>query len=213
MMYYPEYDFVFLDIMKNGSNLLAQLFKHVFGKEFEEPYFVREPEIYMTVVRNPYDRLISQFYHIHRQVINRNFKFTIHYPFFRKWVKEVYSGEGYTGTDGHLFSQTHIIQYYEYPLPYKVFKLEELIPHQMFYFLDLTDEQKADIDAKFSEIRLDLTANGHHAFGAMKQGVWEVFHDKETIELCNNYFAKDFEAFGYDMVDTSKWETPKKSVL
>jgi len=83
----------------------------------------------------------------------------------------------------------------------------------MFYFLDLTDEQKADIDTKFSELRLDLAANGHHAFGTMKQGVWEVFHDEETIELCNNYFAKDFEAFGYDMITPSKWEAPKKSIL
>lgn len=212
-MYYPEYDFLFLDIFKNGSNLFAKLFVHVFGREHEIAYFKREPQIYMSVVRNPYDRLISQFYHINRQTINKNFKYALHYPFFRKWVKEVYSGEGYTGTDGHLFSQTHIIQYYEFPLDYKIFKMEELIPHKMFYFLDLTDEQKKDIDNKFSELNLELSLNGHHALGNMKQGVWEVFHNAETIELCNRYFAKDFEAFGYDMIEPSKWEAPKKSIL
>jgi hypothetical protein len=212
MIYYSEWDLVFLDIMKNGSNLFVELFKHVLGKEADKPYFIREPQLYISVVRNPYDRLVSQFYYVNRGTIVKEYKKAIHFPFFRKWVKETYEN-GYDGTDGHLFSQAHIIRYYEHQLPYQLFKMEELIPHQLFFFLDLDDEHKSDIDNKFSEIRLELDNTKHHANGNIKQGIWQTFYDSETIRICNEYFAKDFEAFGYDMIHPSEWETPKRSML
>lgn len=212
MIYYSEWDLVFLDIMKNGSNLFAELFKYVIGREADKPFFEREPQLYVTVVRNPYDRLISQFYHINKGILVKEYKKAIHYPFFREWVKETYEN-GYDGTDGHLFAQSHIIQYFKYPLPYQIFKMEELIPHQLFFFLDLDDERKIDIDNKFSEIRLELSKTKHHAAGNIKQGIWQSFYDSQTIKICNQYFAKDFEAFRYDMINPSEWETPKRTLL
>jgi hypothetical protein len=102
MIYYSEWDLAFLDIMKNGSNLFVELFKSVIGREADRPFFVREPKIYISVVRNPYDRLISQFYYVNRQEIVTTYKKSIHFPFFRKWVKETFEN-GYDGTDGHFF--------------------------------------------------------------------------------------------------------------
>jgi hypothetical protein len=212
MTYYSEYDLAFLDIMKNGSNVFIKLFEYVIGRKADEPFFVREPQIYLTVVRNPYDRLVTQFYHANRKILGKEYSHSIHYPFFRKWVKDTYKN-GYDGDDGHMFAQNHIIQYYEWPLPYKVFKLEELVPHELFFFLELDDERKADIDAKFLEIKRDLDNSRHHASGNLKQGIWQVFYDAESIEVCNNYFAKDFEAFNYEIIDPNKWETPKRSMV
>lgn len=212
MIYYSEWDLVFSDIMKNGSNLFTNLYKYVLGREADKPFFEREPKYFITVVRNPYDRLVSQFYHINKMELTKMHKYSIHFPFFRKWVKQTYEN-GYDGNDGHYYSQSHIIQYYEYPLPYKVFKLEELIPHQIFYFLDLTDEQKADIDVKFLEIRNELDLNIHHANKHNKQGLWQSFHNSETIRICNKYFANDFKAFDYPMIDASTWQPPKKNII
>lgn len=202
MRYYPDWDLCFLDIMKNGSNLFVQLFDYVIEKPAEYPYFIRVPQIYITIVRNPYDRLVSQFYHINRRKLNTDYKNAIHHPFFKEWVKETY-GNGYDGDDGHYFSQTHQIRYYEHPLPYNIFKLETLKPHQLFWFMDLSDERKIDIDKKAAEIKLELDLNHHHAFGNSKQGVWQTFHDSETIKVCNEYFANDFKAFDYEIINPS----------
>ena len=213
MMYFSEYDFVFLDIFKNGSNVFSRLFEYILGSKGDGPNFIREPNIYISVVRNPYDRVVSQFYHHNRGTILKQYRYTIHYPFFRKWIEEMYSGKGYTGDDGHLHSQSNIIQYYENSSRIKIFKMEEFKPHEIFFFLDLTDEQKLDIDNKFSEIRLEMDLNKHHASTNMKQGIWQVYHTPQTIDICNNYFANDFKAFDYPMLDPKKWETPKRSVL
>jgi hypothetical protein len=214
MTYFSDYELVFLDIMKNGSSRFISLFEYVLGKEKDNPVFVREPQLFITVVRNPYDRLVSQFYHINRSELYRNYRYTIHYPLFREWVKKTYEN-GYDGDDGHIYAQNHIIQYYKYPdLPYHIFKLEELKPYELFFFLgELSDERKADIDKKYKELGQLRIDDGHYTAGNMKQGIWEIFHNQETIKICNDYFAKDFEAFGYDMIDPLKWETPKRSML
>lgn len=204
MRYYSEWDLVFLDIMKNGSNMFVQLFEYVMEKPAEHPYFVRVPQIYMTVVRNPYDRLVSQFYHHNRKELNVHYKNAIHYPFFRDWVKKTYEN-GYDGDDGHYFSQSHIIRYYEYPLPYHIFKLEDLKAHELFWFMDLSEERKAEIDKKAFELRKELDLNAHHAYSNMKQGVWQTFHNSETIAICNDYFANDFKAFDYEMIIPSEF--------
>jgi len=213
MIYYSDYDLVLLDILKNGSNLLKQLFEYTFERKADRPYFLREPQIFIVVCRNPYDRLVSQFYHINAKELRNNYRYAIHYPFFRKWVKETY-GMGYDGNDGHYYSQSHIIQYDKFPeLPYSIFKMEELIPHQLFWYMDLTDEKKSQIDEQFLEITNELVKTHHHSMGNSKQGLWKTFYDSETIEVCNQYFADDFRIFGYDMIDPLKWETPKRSVL
>jgi len=91
--------------------------------------------------------------------------------------------------------------------------MEEFKPHEIFFFLDLTDEQKLDIDNKFSEIRAKFDLNGHHTTTNIKQGIWQVYHTSETIAVCNEFFTDDFKFFDYPMLDPTKWETPKRSVL
>lgn len=204
MIYYSDWDLCFLDILKNGSNLFAKLFNYVMEKPADPPYFIRVPQIYITVVRNPYDRVISQFYHVNRGKLKNDYGYVqyIHYPFFKEWVKETYDN-GYDGDDGHYISQTHQIRYYEYSLPYHIFKLETLEPHKLFWFMDLSDERKIDIDKKALEIKLELDLNTHHAFSNFKQGIWQTFHDSETIKVCNEYFANDFKAFNYEIINPS----------
>ena len=110
MRYYPDWDLVFLDIMKNGSNVFVNLFEYVMEKPSVPPYFERTPEIYMTVVRNPYDRLISQWMH-DTQIKNELFYSKLNQKkLFKEWVVSTYKN-GYTGNDNHLLTQTDVIQY------------------------------------------------------------------------------------------------------
>lgn len=213
MTYYPKYDLVLLDIMKNGFNVLVSLFDFVLGDHSTNPYFLVEPTTFIVPARNPYDRLVSQFYHINRKPLWEEYRHTIHYSFFKSWVKETYE-RGYDGTDGHYFSQTHIIQYDKHPdLPYRIFKMEELIPHQLFWFVDLSEEEKIEIDNRYLELQREMSKTKHHASGNVKQGIWEIFYDSKTIEICNNYFENDFKVFGYDMIQPSEWKTPKRLLV
>ena len=200
---YDGYGVVFYPIHKNGTNLFKRLFDYVLGNRTNEETKNIEYVHHIIIVRNPYDRLVSQFYHHNRRELNI-FKNSIHHPFFKEWVKKTYKN-GYDGDDGHYFSQTHIIRYYEYPLPYHIFKLETLVAHELFWFMDLSDERKKDIDAKAFELRTKLDLNHHHAYSNIKQGVWQTFYDSETIEICNNYFANDFKAFEYEMIEPSQF--------
>lgn len=207
MTYFNEYDLAFADIMKNGTNVFTTLFEYVLGKADVRPFFLREPKVYISVVRNPYDRLVSQFYHVNRKIIWQ-LRYSVHFPFFRKWVQETYENKTDCNQqdDGHILPQNWIIQYYQYPLPYHIFKLEELIPHELFFFLELDDERKQDIDLKFNEIKIEYDNNGHHANNTLKQGIWQSFYDSKTIEICNTFFLKDFEAFNYEIIEPSVWK-------
>jgi len=53
----------------------------------------------------------------------------------------------------------------------------------------------------------------HYATNNIKQGIWQTFYDSETIGICNEYFADDFEVFNYEIIDPNKWETPKRSMV
>ena len=206
MTYFSDYDLVLLDIMKNGSSRFITLFEYVLGKERDEPVFIREPQIFITIVRNPYDRLVSQFYHINRKELLRDYRYAVHYPFFRKWVEETY-GKGYNDVDGHFYAQSHIIQYDKYPdLPYHIFKMEELKPYELFFFLgDEAEERKDDIEREYNEFGLKKIADKHYASGTIKQGMWKTFYDPKTIEICNEYFANDFKYFGYEVLNPSEF--------
>lgn len=205
MIYYSDYDLAFVDILKNGSMGFRTLFTYVMDREPDKPFFIRQPKIYITAVRNPYDRLISQFYHANKGDIWKNWKWTVHHPYFRRWVRDTYK-DGYKGIDGHFYSQTRLLQYYENDIAYKIFKMEELKnAHELFFFLPLTKARKAEIDEKYLEILDELQKSTHHATNNIKQGVWQSYYDAKTIEICNKEFENDFKAFGYEMIDPAEF--------
>ena len=205
MMYYSDHDVLFLTVLKNGSNVFRNLFEFVIGRESDALYFKKQPNTYITVVRNPYDRLVTQFYHANRDELYKKYKFTIHHPFFKKWVKETFEG-GYKGDDLHMHTQTELLRYYENKLPINIFKLEELIPHELFFFLDLSEERKKEIDNEFPKIMVELEKEQHHLTNNIKQGVWQTYYDSKTIEICNKHFINDFVAFNYDIIEPEKFE-------
>ena len=205
MIYYSEYDFLFLTVLKSGSTVFKKLFEFVIGRESDAPYFKVLPKTYITVVRNPYDRLVTQFYHANKNEIYKDYKFTTHQPLFKKWVKETFE-DGYKGDDWHMHTQSHLLQHYENNLPYKIFKLEELIPHELFFFLDLSEERKKEIDDEFPKIMVELEKSKHHTTNNIKQGVWQIYYDSKTIEICNKHFINDFVAFNYEIIEPEEFK-------
>jgi hypothetical protein len=214
MIYYSEHNLLFFDILKNGSTGFRKLFELVLGKEDgflqyhqhdNSLFFITPPVLYATVVRNPYERLLTQFYHVNKKQLWTTFRYTVHYPFFRKWAKEFCSNE-YKENDGHLYTQTQFLKFYENPLEYKIFKIEKLFAHELFFFLDLTAAQKAQIDNEYSKIIKELQGNLHHATNSIKQGTWQSYYDAETIEMCNKYYKCDFKAFDYEIIKPEEFE-------
>jgi hypothetical protein len=113
---------------------------------------------------------------------------------------EIFENE-YEGEDIHMHTQTELLKYYENNLPISVFKLEELIPHELFFFLDLSEERKKEIDNIFPKIMVELEQKKHHSTNNIKQGVWQTYYDSKTIEICNKHFINDFVAFNYDIIE------------
>jgi hypothetical protein len=231
-MYFKKYSLLYWKILKNGTNVFRDLLNDCLGETgYDLPSFTKindtsfvipnQPNDKLIVVwnqfaivRNPYDRLVSQFYQskfiqnrygwnayeLHRAMYELK-----HYEMFQYWVKETYKDGGKGITDNHFLSQTDLIEYKKNNT-IKLFKLEELEYHKLFWFMDLTDEQKAEIDRKGDEWKKVHSSYGHHSKGYIRQGEWERYYDKNTIQICNEYFAKDFENFGYDMINSESFK-------
>lgn len=213
MMYYPKHNLSFFYIFKNGSQAFRELFTYVMEGERDTSDFVNKPEINITIVRNPYDRLVSQFYHANKGEIYRNWrlnslgyqKLNLHYPLFKSWVRDTFNG-GYKGSDEHMYSQPRLLKYFEGGIEYKVFKLEELVSvNELFFFMELTKERQNEIDIKYSEILRGMEKINHHATNTVKQGVWQNYYDAKTIEICNKEFEGDFIAFNYKVYDPKEF--------
>lgn len=222
MFYWPKHNIVFHPILKNGSTALTELFKFVLGEgeeiEFNLATKDTDPntsKLYITTLRNPYDRLVSQFYNVYKSHLTKP-KYRLksvehlrdihtHFFYFRYWVKETYEN-GYNGEDPHLYSQWHTLDNgYQYGADYKIFKMENLIPHELFFFLKLDDNQKKEIDDEYLKIMDHFEKNNHHATNNQKKHTWEVYHDSNTIRICNEYFADDFKKFEYQMINPSEF--------
>ena len=81
MIYYKKYSLIYWAILKNGTKVLEDLLKEYFGDEginigiankitdinFIIPSTPNDKLLtavnQYTIIRNPYDRLVSQFYH------------------------------------------------------------------------------------------------------------------------------------------------------
>lgn len=73
-------EFVFLCVPRTGSNMMARAFLPQFGGKIVEPYHARivVPEhahkFRFAIVRNPYDRMLSCWYHIRRNSQDPRFR-------------------------------------------------------------------------------------------------------------------------------------------
>lgn len=219
VIYYKKYKLLYWKILKNGTAVFTDLLNEVLGEgvQFENIAPIDDTTILVsgnefvnvrnqfTIVRNPYDRLVSQFYHSEflGKLGKNDFKnmsdSIMHFEAFHKWVKDTYGGDGSVDNQ-HFLTQTKLMHYRDNKIM-KFFKLEELKYHQLFWFMKLSDEEKWEIDRKGEKWKQFHTSYGHHSKGFIRKGELMDYYNDDTIKICNEYFLVDFQNFGYQMIE------------
>jgi hypothetical protein len=204
---YDDYGVVLYTIQKNGTNLFKRLFEYVLGNPSNTENEKIDYKHHILIVRNPYDRLISQWMHV-TQIKSiywdkKEQNTLVRYcrkqrKEFKNWVIETYK-TGYTGDDNHILSQSeclHIIP----DKTFKIFKLEDLIVDDLFYFLPEIDS--VNLNDKYKEILESLNGSiDHHSRQYRALDYFMDYYDDEVLEICNSYFNIDFKNFGYEIVN------------
>ena len=169
--------FVFLAVPRTASNTITTLFLPQFGGcntgEYHAccvPHFHRH-KFTFAVVRNPYDRMLSCWYHLRRndQIFNiRSMDFPEHMqPQKDKW-----------GPDGR--SQAEILSYS---------RIDRVLRYE-----NLAEEV---LDLPFNLDRLPWPTEVRNS---EERPPWqeELQRHPDWVEIINRHSAHDFERFGYD---------------
>ena len=203
---YDDYGVVFYPIQKNGTNLFKKLFNYFLGKPTNDETLKINNKHHILIVRNPYDRLISQWMHVTQirgKYWDKKKKNTLvryckeQRKEFKNWVIEMYKN-GYDGNDNHILSQSECLHITP-DETWKIFKLEDLIIDDLFYFYEGIDSKH--LHQKYEEFIESLEVEKeHHSRQYRALDYFMDYYDDEILEICNSYFDIDFKTFGYEIV-------------
>ena len=136
-----------------------------------------------SIVRNPYDWIISLYYYIKMPINHPDFRIVNNLTLydFVKWISE----EGFKrkkNTNNSFYSTQSYYLYSEDGklLVDQVFKYEELSSNNVFKYLGITKQVSNNIINP-----------------SKRPKEWDKLYDKRTIELINNVFNEDFVNFNY----------------
>ena len=135
---------------------------------------IDDPElIILASVRNPYDRVLSDLF----------------------WYKLINTNDNPTKIHTILNRYLSSSKYDNHNIPQHEFLMNEN---------SMLDTDKRLVIMKTESLKTDMIANGFKDFniflnrGKYKKGISK-YLNKESIELINKYYKKDFELFGYEM--------------
>ena len=183
----------FIHITKTGGTTIEKLGqKHnikwgMFHKEYnnwhrppgEQNQNIIQKYDWFTVVRNPYDRIISElhcrFGNHNREILNKS-KNEIN-EYIRKCINLKDNFHNYK----NLYCYGHYNEQHKYLCDnINILKFENL---------------EEDFNKLMIKYNMNIKLQGHHYKMKRKFNIHDL--DKETINLINNVYHKDFELFGY----------------
>jgi len=144
------------------QHLSASMLKKMLPNEFEQ--YTK-----FTIVRNPYDRLVSEYYYTNK----------VHDLTFNKFIKNVFNlseFERNTKFDSHLNTQKSF-----------VYDKHQLLVDKIFHF-----EQ---IENVFDWLNVPMT----HENSSIRPSSYMHLYTPELLQLVNYMYQDDFTAFGYEM--------------
>lgn len=150
--------------------------------------FIRQKylEDIFIVVRNPYQRIRSEFNWIHR------YKNTYERPDFNEWIlsslRKASRDANYA--DNHFRPS---IDFIDGEMPCKIFRIEDGISHIKEYYLH---------DINSSDSKEDPYAKGADKYYRNKNS--KVNFTEESINAINSFYKHDFKAFDYETISTEK---------
>lgn len=162
--------------LKNKHKTLPVCPQHMFLSEIiKECPFVQNYTTF-TIVRNPFDRFVSEFFFYEqtywaREYHNLSFEEFVHLATNMPAKKRRYA------FDGHLEPQHH---YLDCKLPIHIFKFENLTPLEEW----LSEKTK-------KEIKLS------HELKNKTRDHYTEYYNSNTLEKISNFYEKDLELFNY----------------
>tara|TARA_Y100000389_G_scaffold189963_1_gene214284 strand:- start:4622 stop:6235 length:1614 start_codon:yes stop_codon:yes gene_type:complete len=153
---------------------------------------------WFMVVRNPYERIISEF-HCKWGGVGEKANF-VGVQFFNEYLKREILNRGKITVNNHGSSYgDHYTEQHLY--------LDESVKTHVLKMENLTEE----FDSLMSEYNIPLKLNRHNN---SNRKVFEVHHmDAELIQLIQEVYKKDFETFGYSTEPPLKKESTFKFLL
>lgn len=185
--------FIFIHIPKTAGTSIEKALKLdnkncLFNKEKYKNYPVCPQHLYLseiikefpesieykifTVVRNPFDRMVSAF-----SYWKKTYSYNLSFIEFVK--NSIESSNRRYDYDGHMELQ---INYIDYNLPIKLFRFEELRKNL------LNDWLLKEFNIS---INLGYENRSNNRF------YYKRYYNKETIDMIYNFYSKDLERFNY----------------
>ena len=177
--------FIFIHINKTGGSSIEKALnippEHLTALEKIEELGRKnwERRFSFTVIRNPWDKVVS---HYHYRVQINNIDLSVRPIGFKEWVKRTYGIQD--------------VFYYDNP---KMFMPQSdwITDHNGRVLVDFVCRFE-NLDDDFSYVceKLRKSTNLPH-IKASKRGKYGNYYDEETIEIVARWFSKDIERFGY----------------
>ncbi len=183
---FSDIGFIFYRIPKNASTSVTKMLLEISEmKCYTQKQFKKIKDNYknfksFSIVRNPYDRLVSVYEDKIKSpcepgVVTTNFNFYENMP-FKKFVKIVCSKKD-RNLDRHFRSQ--------------YFFLKDLDVDKIIRFENLNEDLRKSLGEIISKLNLPHERK-------TKRKKYKDYYDEETKKLVQKKYRKDFELFGYD---------------
>ena len=129
-----------------------------------------------SVIRNPFDKMVSEF------AFKGNNGFIVLQPTFKEFIKELYSKFSNLDSATH-FAACHYMPQYDF-----VHIKDKMVMDHLIRFENLENDLKEKIDLKIPHCN------------SRPRNPWSSYYDEATADMVREMYAKDFEAFGYDLL-------------